>query len=501
MSKMQKLAQEAVKRLTGEEVTTGPESEAPAPEKPPVAVVPEAADPPAPERGQEDTQPDDPERDPADAQPDPDSPERDPSDDPPTDASPDQEAAEDAGVDAEDPKPRHKLPRAVLWGGIALAVVVVLAAIWCFIPKGNSGLDLLAVTTLKTTNNVSGYGAMAGEIDLDRLAALIADKRFPLPDGETGETAAETIIQGTDILFSPAEGLSNGDVVDVTVQPGAEVVQAYPALRLKTQETTYTVEGLTEGTLIDPFSPSVMTLRVEGNSGAAKAYLDIVGTGSYIYYLNYSWEPKEHIKNGDTITVTIDPATEKLAQLGYAIPEARTYEYPVGGLNEYVSDPKEIPDNYINSMVSYAEGEMARAFADVPIVEGQDIVVTPPEITSIYYLDKADKSTPYSDWFSQLQMSNAVAVLGHFFVQDVEPQETTLEDGTTTTQDAVVNTYGGYYVWLFPDVVRRPGGDYGYNQAMITTRPTSYQTESDCLAWVQKEFKGFAVTTIGSNNE
>lgn len=408
---------------------------------------------------------------------------------------------EEEGEGESDRPPLHIPKKAIIIGGIALAVLLAVVCVVSAIgSRAKSQISLMDMVEIKLEERVDGYGRIRAIVNEQKLAHAISQSQIPLPKDLTATEMAQGIAQLTQISLSQEEGLSNGDVVEIYADiDQTAVVNNFPGFRINGGKGNWTVSELVEGTYIDPFNDASISLRVEGNSGSASAYLDILGKGAYVYYLNYDWTPKKNLKNGDIVTVTVSPMSSKLAELGYAVSDKRAREFVVGGLNEVVTDPQDIPDTFLNSMVSYAEAELAKAYAAAPFQEGEDIVVTTPEITSIYFLDKADKSTAYSDWFSGLQMSNGVAVLGHFFIQDVEPVETKAQDGTVTTSSEVVGTLGGYYVWIFPDMVKRPGGDYGYNQGMITQRTTSYQTENECVSWLKGEFSGFAVTKIGSN--
>lgn len=414
---------------------------------------------------------------------------------------PDSLDSDDEESEEEDENAKKgKRKKWLIIGGAALVGIMVMAFVFGGIARGaRTNINLMDAVDIQMEENVSGYGQISPTINTEKLAQLIADSKAYIPQNETTTSVAEKIVEAAKVETSKTEGIANGDEILISVTVSPELANVIPGMNLKGGQVKWTAVDMPEGKLVDAFGPGSINLRVEGNSGAANAYLDILAKGAHVYYLNYDWSPKTGLENGDTVIVTINPMESKLSELGYVAPKERSWEYMVGGLDELVSNVSDIPNTFLNSMVSHAEAELAKDFQSVPITEGQDIVVTPPEITSIYFLDKADKSAPYSDWFNGLQMSNGIAVLGHFFVQDIEPTEVVNEDGSKTVKDEVVQTYGGYYVWIFPDMVRHTGGDYGYNQAMITKRTTSYQTENDCVAWMKGEFNGFAVTKIGSN--
>lgn len=300
------------------------------------------------------------------------------------------------------------------------------------------------------------------------------------------------------------KGLSNGDVVRVTASFDEEQAKAYPSIQFITGTAVITITGLPDTKTVDALADDAIELVVSGISGSAEANLEIKLAGSYVYYLNYDWEPKSALSNGDIVTVSIKPDDQRMASLGYGVAGVRTREFTVTGLPEPVPDYHSIPDTTIRSMVSYAEGDLDKEFKALYLNNGldeEDKTIIEPEITSIYFLDQANKSAPYTDWFSGLSMVNGIAVLGHFFVQDIEVEIVQTEDpeNPTAPMEKVVNTYGGYYVWVFPNVVKMQNGKVEYDMNMITKYMKSYQTESDTAAWMKSEFKGFSVENIGSN--
>lgn len=390
-------------------------------------------------------------------------------------------------------KPKKGKKRLFL--GIGIGLLVLLVAV-CFIMGGgnhdSSKIDLMKYLTPTLEDNVNGYGKLSVSLDEESLRHDLLS--YANNDAEKAAQAAKAICENTTIVLSKSENIANGDKVDVTVVFDGSSSELLAGLPIQGGTALWEAADMADGQLIYPFADNVINLRIEGNSGTASAYLDVLTTSAYSYYLNYDWEPKTGLKNGDVVVVSILPMLNKLMELGYTLPSARTCEFIVTGLNTLVTDYATIPDAYLNSMVANAEGELHAAFNDIA-EDAKDVIVSEPEITSIYFLDKADKSAPYSDWFSGLQMYNAVVVLGHFDVQDTETHE---NNGTSETE--VVKTYGGYYVWIYPDMAKKPGGDYEYNADMIVSKATSYATEEECVTWMKNEFSGFAFHKIGSNS-
>lgn len=381
---------------------------------------------------------------------------------------------------------------------VALAAIILLALV---VFKGFAPVDNRAtvkipdfITVSMSPNSRNGHGRIVTTVNKDGLAEAM---RTAMNKAVT-VSEVDKVIQATTITIEPSEGLRNDDVVSIDIVVDKEWAElVYPSMRLEGGSGTYTVSGLSDAEYVDPFSENLISVRVEGNSGAAVATLDMKSSAPYMPFLNYVISPERGLSNGDTVTITINPNMTKLTDMGYALPEKDgwTYTQTVSGLAELVSDPKQIPASSINSMVSYAESDLAKNFAALTLDE-LDQVVIEPEISSIYFFDKVDKSNPYVNYFRNLEMTNGVFVMGHFFVQDVEMVQ---HEEAEPPAPEVVGNYGGYYVWIFPNVVKETNGAYSYDSNMIVRWPTQYQTESDCVNWAKGEFAGFSVINIGTN--
>lgn len=393
---------------------------------------------------------------------------------------------------------KKKKNGAILLGIGAVAVVAILGLLF-----GSGSSDRRPqinmadyVTVSMASNSRNGHGRVILSIDEDALKATMKET---FHKAITPYEIAETV-KATTLTAIPSEGLSNGDVVtiDVTVDQTWTDMYFSSAANFAGGTGTYTVAGLSDAEVIDPFDSSLIEVSWSGNSGAATVSLNVKSSAPYIPFLNYSVKPNKGLSNGDVVVVNIDPNTQRLTEMGYAIADLENWyvEFTVSGLDELVVDPADIPAAVINSMVSYAESDLADNFSALQLDE-LDQVVTEPEITSIYYFDKVNKAEPYTNYFRSLEMTNGIFVLGHFFVQDVEMET---PDGTETAEPTVVGNFGGYYVWIFPNVVKETNGTYSYDKNMITRWPTQLQTESDCINWAKGEFTDFSVVNVGTNS-
>lgn len=416
--------------------------------------------------------------------------------------------------DDEPDKSRKKGGKGKLLLGLAMVIAFALTMmallpplLKSFEPPVHNEIKLADLIVTEKLTGMNHYGEITVAVDTGKvktaLAACIPDTESYTDDQLQAWT--DGVVNYITLDAGKIKGLSNGDVVRITASFDEEQANAYPSIQFIPGTAAITITGLPDTKAVDALADDAIELVVSGTSGSATANLEIKLTGSYVYYLNYDWEPKSALSNGDIVTVSIKPDDQRMASLGYGVAGVRTREFTVTGLPEPVPDHHSIPDTTIRSMVSYAEGDLDKEFKALYLNNGldeEDKVIIEPEITSIYFLDQANKSTPYTDWFSGLSMVNGIAVLGHFFVQDIEIETVKTGDpeNPTAPMEKVVNTYGGYYVWVFPNIMQLQNGKVEYDMNMITRYMKSYQTESDTAAWMKSEFKGFSVEIVGSNS-
>lgn len=412
-----------------------------------------------------------------------------------------------------EPKPKKKKGHGkliiglVAFAAIAVAIVALMPQLMeTFKPPVHNEIKLADMVIVEKLTGMNNYGEITVAVDRGKVQNALA-ACIPETDSYTEEQLqawTDGIVNYISLEMGKTKGLSNGDIVRVTATFDEEQAKAYPSIEFITGTTAITISGLPDTKLIDALADESVELAISGTSGSGEANLNIKLVGPYVYYLNYEFEPQKGLSNGDIVTVSIKPDDQRMAALGYGVTGVRSREFTVTGLPEPVSDYRQIPDSMVRSMVSYAEGDLDKEFKALYLNNGlddEDKVVVAPEVTSIYFLDQASKTSPYTDWFSGLSMVNGIAVLGHFFVQDVELEtvQTGDPDNPTQTVENVVNTYGGYYVWVFPNVMQMQNGKVEYDMNMITRFLKSYQTESDTIAWMKTEFKGFSIENIGTN--
>ena len=195
--------------------------------------------------------------------------------------------------------------------------------------------------------------------------------------------------------FSKTSGLKNGDTIHVTVTaPYGDNLAKYCVDNIGSVPSTtgkdFKVNGLGDMESFDPFSD--IEIEYSGYSPNGKA--EIKKNGSY--YLNYTLDKKEGIKNGDKITVKVTAPygkdLEEYCKSEYSKkPSSDKKVYTVSTLPEYVTDTKEIPEETLTTMKNEGEDIIKSE------ITGENEKITKLDYKGIILLNlkegKADKGT------------------------------------------------------------------------------------------------------------
>ena len=109
-----------------------------------------------------------------------------------------------------------------------------------------------------------------------------------------------------------------------------------------------TVEELSEVEYVDIFKD--VGLQFSGISGKAIAELSLTGSGDILNACEFAIEPNNGLKNGDTVTVTIEN-TDSLLEEFYTLPEAESKTFTVSGL-EYYATAEDLPLDVVQEIAS-----------------------------------------------------------------------------------------------------------------------------------------------------
>ena len=157
-----------------------------------------------------------------------------------------------------------------------------------------------------------------GKGKLEKLAKLTAVER--------------TITYSADV----SEGLRNGDIITVKISYNEAKAKEY-GYSFTALDKKFTVEGLEEPIMIDPFDENILKLSVSGT--APFAWLEIGYTGDRDApeaHIRYEADKEFELKNGDTVTVTAS-ISENYIRKGYQLTR-NEMNLTVEGLESYITD-------------------------------------------------------------------------------------------------------------------------------------------------------------------
>lgn len=168
--------------------------------------------------------------------------------------------------------------------------------------------------------------------------------------------------------LSETGNLKNGDTVTLTWDVGGkdykDFISGYDKLsdekkiqaiaelsgvKVKLKEAEYTVEGLDIVPLFDAFEDVELTF--EGYSPNGSLNINYPSDNG----LYYKADKNSGLKNGDTVTVSIDYYPESYAQQYNKLPKEIEKTYTVSGLSEYITTASQVSEKALNEMIEQAK--------------------------------------------------------------------------------------------------------------------------------------------------
>ena len=189
-------------------------------------------------------------------------------------------------------------------------------------------------------------------------------------------------VQDIDIEITPNQGLSNGDVITVTI-----AVPEFLANRVMNTAKTYTVEGLAEIRRIDILDMFAFSLK--GNiSGEADLVVNPQTEDTYLKDFWLQIEPRYDLSSGDEVTVTLpdDYVAHLLSDYGI-LPTRTVRVLTVPQLSEYVISADQLPHDALRNIAQkFVEEKSADLTEDMGISYGE------VNIFGYYFLAKKPES-------------------------------------------------------------------------------------------------------------
>ncbi len=256
---------------------------------------------------------------------------------------------------------KYKLPIIIA----AVAVVVIVVAIVVLVNVlGGATLDIGKYYAIKV-DGFNGHGVASIEqisdpsedpelvkaLGLDEIAngdfSSLSDLSS-LSDAYLSAQQASNFFSSLDYELDQSEDLSNGDKVTAQFTYDENAADQLK-LKVKNATLTLTVEGLEEGTSIDPFEGLEFTY--DGISPDGSVEVSNNSTNDMIRRITYDVEPSYGLANGDEIVVTAYYDESYALENGYDITQdSKTYQ--VEGLPYYMDENTTLTDAQKTSIES-----------------------------------------------------------------------------------------------------------------------------------------------------
>ncbi len=175
-----------------------------------------------------------------------------------------------------------------------------------------------------------------------------------------------------------ADGLSNGDKITATVTYNEDLAKE-AKVSIGSTTKTFTVEGLAEPVMVDPFDEAVfgqgkaISYTFEGTAPFGFISLDkAAGSENPISFVDYAADKgynSTDLSNGDVVTFTAS-IDEKYANQGYVLTRAET-TITVEGLDKYATSAADLTPDFLRTVSDRAYQECV-AQNDVNIYDGSN---------------------------------------------------------------------------------------------------------------------------------
>ena len=303
-----------------------------------------------------------------------------------------------------------------------------------------------------SVDGVNGYASAKAELNLTDLRE--ASKR------EIAEDTLSLSIVGN-------EDLANGDEVVVNVEVDENKAKAAHVSFTNT-EYHYSVEGLSEPELVDPFTD--LNVIFSGEDGSGTALVVSVSDDPFLNSITYVCEPDSGLSTGDVIMVTAVVDKEKMKEYGKA-PEYTQKEATVVSLNKYVSDRSEMTDQsygdlfdkgyaYIRSTLlndpdKYSAAAKGRNLTNAMILNawmGSMYIITPTEasmsssafknrIVMIYHVSSRDSAKDNRYFYIPVVFDNVMVGYDGVISYDDRSDNTQVWNHTASDMNSIYNSF------------------------------------------------------------
>ena len=239
----------------------------------------------------------------------------------------------------------------------------------------------------------SGYnGNGTAHVDFD-----FADFEYSIMSGWKGGNNLEKLSELTAVEMTIAykadvsEGLRNGDKITVKINLDEELARKY-GYRFTGLEKKFTVEGLDEAVMIDPFDEEHLQISVNGVSPFVDMEILYIGSRTEPHaHITYKADKQYNLKNGDTVTITAT-MSEKYTKKGYALTRSEMV-VKVEGMQSYITDVSALSADDVSAIrqkaFEYYEIQKVEGL-NISAADGREYNMAPKDVGSYGELRFAD---------------------------------------------------------------------------------------------------------------
>lgn len=211
---------------------------------------------------------------------------------------------------------------------------------------GGAKLDLQKYVAVEFTG-VNERGVAQISVDYQGMAEAI--NKHNKGNGSLAEAVDAAQLKSSMTYTCDAEeGLKNGDTVNVTFSVSEELMTTYD-FSVSNTELSFQVADLPTPEKVDAFAD--VQVHFEGCAPFASATVENNADNYFLQQVTYEMERDTDLKNGDVVTVTA-VYNDELVEEYDCIPETDTKEYPVEGLEEYITSFDDLQKVSLNEMLT-----------------------------------------------------------------------------------------------------------------------------------------------------
>lgn len=206
------------------------------------------------------------------------------------------------------------------------------------------------------------------------------------------------------VVSDKIDNLSNGDEILIRVKYENRHVDN-AKIQIKNEEFTYTVSGLDEPIMLDPFAGIELIYNGISPDASVQIHKDL--EMPFIREIKYNVVPSSYLKIGDKIVVTAKLDVSKAESVGFIVPDILSKEYTVENIDEYVKDFNDLDQVTKDDMKSEATERIKTACTDgygsiidnldLWFIDSENIKFEEPELVNIYFNFISKESFVYSN--------------------------------------------------------------------------------------------------------